>query len=100
MFKVANGMAPDIVSEIFQQKNKHPYLLRQNPIFYAPRIKSVYNGTESVSFLGPKIWQLVPVEMKKIESLEKFKKKIRKWVPKNCPCRLCKTYISNVGFIN
>ena len=99
MFKVANGMAPDIVSEIFRQKNKQPYLLRQNLLFYASRIKSVYNGTESISFLGPKVWELVPNSMREIQSLEIFKKEIKKWVPQNCPCRLCKTYISRVGFI-
>ena len=99
MFKAANGMSQDIVSEIFRQKNKHPYLLRQNPLIYAPRIKFVYNGTENISFLEPKVWELVPNSMREVQNLEIFKKEIKKWVPQNCPCRLCKTYISRVGFI-
>ena len=32
-------------------------------------------------------------------SLSKFKKLITSWKPEPCPCRLCKTYITQVGFI-
>ena len=42
---------------------------------------SVYNVTESLSFLGPKIWELVPEDTKQSESLEVFKNKIKQWVP-------------------
>ena len=31
--------------------------------------------------------------------LSGFKKAIKEWKPSNCPCRLCKTYISQVGFL-
>ena len=100
MFKIVNDMSPEIVSEIFAKKESHPYSLRENPFFYAPKINSVYNGTESISFLGPKIWEIVPRSIRGIQSLEKFKSEIKKWIPQNCPCRLCKTYISGVGFID
>ena len=29
----------------------------------------------------------------------KFKNKIEKWKPENCPCRLCNAYINNIGFV-
>ena len=32
-------------------------------------------------------------------NIKEFKSKIKSWVPQNCPCRLCKTYIHHVGFI-
>ena len=32
-------------------------------------------------------------------TLGKFKEKIKFWTTDKCPCRLCKTYIGNVGFI-
>ena len=57
-------------------------------------VDSVYNGTETISFLGPEIWELIPTEIKKLFSLNGFKKAIKKWKPVNYPCRLCKTYIS------
>ena len=60
---------------------------------------SVRHGTESVLFLGPKIWDLVPSDIKLSQSLSIFKRKIKKWVPLQCPCRLCKIYLQHVGFI-
>ena len=67
--------------------------------FYRPKVNSVYNGTERVSFLGPIIWDLVPNELKDIGNLAAFKKAIKNLSPEKCPCRLCKVYINNVGFI-
>ena len=34
-----------------------------------------------------------------MNTLADFKAKIKTWVPENCPCRLCKTYIHQMGFI-
>ena len=45
------------------------------------------------------IWGILPTELKGIVSPTLFKKKIREWAPKNCPCRLCKTYVQNIGFV-
>ena len=62
-------------------------------------MKTVYNGKETVSYLGPKIWGLVPSELKEKQSIAAFKNEIKKWKPNDCPCRLCKSYIAGVGFI-
>ena len=67
--------------------------------FYRPKVNSAYNGTESVSFLGLKIWEFLPNELKDIGNLAVFKKAIDKWSPEKCPCRLCKDCIRNAGFI-
>ena len=50
-------------------------------------------------FVGPKIWDLIPVELKQSETLYSFKLKIKNWVPFECPCRICKTYIQQVRFL-
>ena len=42
------------------------------------QVSSVYHGTESLPFLGPKIWELVPSEIKQSEILELFKRRIKK----------------------
>ena len=98
MFKIKNKMAPELLNEIFQEKTAS-YNLRRNSNFFIRKVHSVYHGTESLSFLGPKIWELVPEGLKQSESLEIFKNKIKKWVPLRCPCRLCRIYLQNVGFI-
>ena len=79
--------------------NRNPYNLRQNSQFSRPRINTVYHGTESISNLGPKIWDLVPSNLKEINELDKFKKAIKQWKPEDCPCRLCKVFVQNVGFL-
>ena len=35
--------------------------------------KPVYKGTESLSFLAPKLWELIPENIKSIDSLLDFK---------------------------
>ena len=59
----------------------------------------MYHGTESLSNLGPRIWNLVPDKLKQLVDIYTFKKEIKKWKPKNCPYRQCETYIPHVGFI-
>ena len=54
-------------------KNQKLHNSRHNSQFSRPVIKSVYNGTESISSLGPKIWDLVQSSIKKIR-LETLKK--------------------------
>ena len=54
---------------------------------------------ERVSFVGPKIWEMIAENMKKPESLNSFKKEIKYWKLNNCPCRLWKIYIRNDGFL-
>ena len=94
-----NGLSPEIMNEIFQIREESRYNLRYTSQFTIPPIHSVYNGRESVSYMGPKIWEPIPHAFKQINSLSGFKKAIKEWKPSNCPCRLCKTYISQVGFL-
>ena len=61
--------------------------------------KSVFSGTETISYLGPKIWKQVPNEIINSASINIFKNKIKDWIPNECPCRLCKVYMANLGFI-
>ena len=50
--------------------------------------KSVFNGTETVSFRAQKTWDIVPDDIKRALSLNEFKLKIKKWKPCNCTYRL------------
>ena len=46
-----------------------------------------------------KIWDMPPDDYKDIDDLNTFKSKIKNWRPENCPCRLCKVDINNIGFV-
>ena len=56
-------------------------------------------GTESISFLAPKIWEILSNEIKDSETLQLFKAKIKRWDAVDCPCRLCKIYLPQLVFI-
>ena len=47
-------LSPEILREIFVSKTSS-YSLRRNDTFEKRKVHSVYHGTESLSFLGPKI---------------------------------------------
>ena len=88
-YKFLQGLSPPLFNEIFVERE----------LSYRRSVNSVRYGTESVSFLAPKIWDILPKEIKDSKTLNVFKTKIKKWVPRECPCRLCKTYVPQVGFI-
>ena len=99
MFKVSKNLAPPQRHEIFKLKDQPQYNLRYSSLFSRPLVKSVYKGTKSLSFLGPKICDIVPHTSKDFPNLNSFKVALKKWRPVNCPCRICKVYIANVGFV-
>ena len=68
-------------------------------MFSRPLVKSVYKGTENLSFLGPKIWDVLPDASQDLPNLNSFKVALKKWRPVNCPCTICKVFIANVGFV-
>ena len=98
MYKVKHNISPEIMNNIFVRK-ENAYHLRSNPVWKIRAVKSVHNGTESLSFRGPKTWDMLPDDIKKSESLREFVLKVKKWKPEGCTCRLCKTYITNLGFL-
>ena len=76
MSKIYRNISPTIVRQLFQPRN-NDYNLLQLSQFELPNVRSVFCGLESISFLGPKIWNIVPNEFKKETSLHAFKKLIK-----------------------
>ena len=99
MYRVKHRIAPKIMCELFNEVNV-PYDLRQYVSFCSYNAKTVLYGTESLSYLGPKIWNLVPSDIRDCATEQIFRQKIKKWKPDRCPCRLCKIYIPNLGLID
>ena len=79
-------MSQTIFSELFTRKNS-TYNLRSKSDFVILQVSTVSKGSSSISYYGPITWNLVPEKIRYTDSLEIFKIKIRKWKPKNCPCR-------------
>ena len=98
MFKVYIKTSPEIM-HVFQIKDQGDCFLRNQRDFVIPTEKSVNYDLESIRFLGPKIWESVPNNLKNKEPVESFKVAINEWKPESCPCRLCKTYLQNIGYL-
>ena len=79
--------------EIFEQSNIQ-HNLRSQTDFQLGSGKTV-----ALRFLGPKIWNLVPFEIKNPDTLAQFKMKIKSWKPTHCPCNLCQPYFHCLGYI-
>ena len=106
MFKVVNNVAPPFMTNIF---TKNANLLtgnvssntRSRSMFYNYNNPKTRNyGLETLSCLGPKIYDMVPYEIKNSTTVQIFKAKIKSWVPAKCPCKLCLDFIPNLGYIN
>ena len=95
IFKASRGLSSEIINELFQFREEIPYEFKQRSQFQIPLVHSVFSGTESLNFLGRKIWALVLIQL---ESLGKFINAIKQWKRTSCLCRLCKRYIQRIGF--
>ena len=102
MYKTKMDANPSFMKNIFVEKRETGHNLRSGSVqdFESMNIKKVHMGEDTLRFLGCKIWKLIPTEIKELESLNQFKIKIRNWKAIKCPCRLCKTYVKNIGYID
>ena len=98
MYKLKHNISPPLMNDIFIPR-QNTYNLRNSQVWEIRPVKSVYNGTETLSFRGPKTWDMLPNDIKISDSLQEFTCKVKKWKPENCSCRLCKVYVNNLGFL-
>ena len=105
MFKVDKGISPIFMNDVFgENKNASTENVSSNTRsksrFYNPsNPKTVHYGLQTLRCLGPKLWNMIPSNIRDSPSLSVFKTKIKKWVPYSCPCRLCKFYQPQLGFL-
>ena len=102
MYKVSN-MSPTITNNIFATRPTSYNLRNQTASvnFKMRKVYLFYNGTETLSHLGPKIWSLVPLEIKQSVSLGDFKSKVKNWTRPHLivPADYATEYLHQVGFI-
>ena len=83
MYKIHNGMAPEIVTEIFPLRPQGQYNLRSWSDFTLPIVRTVNYGIESIRYLGPKIWESIPANIKEVDTVDRFKSGIKKRKPES-----------------
>ena len=98
MYKAKNELSPPFMKEIFDMICG-PSTRKANT-FSRPKVNTVFKGDNSLRIFGPIVWNnMLPENLKACSSLSEFKSKIKLWIPENCPCRLCKNYIKDLGFV-
>ena len=94
MYKVQNNCLPEIINKVCPINEPiYEYHLRNTSHFAVRRIKTVRYGSEPLSYLGPRLWNILSDKYQKIQSAKDFKAKIKSWMAENYP------YIKHVGFI-
>ena len=88
IFKTKNKLNPEIVEEIFTFENVD-YNLRNNLSLKVDNLKTVYHGTEFLTNIGAKIWDLLQNDLKKLKPLPTFKSKNSDWATDEYLCRTC-----------
>ena len=58
MYKLVNKLSPPIIDRVFKPNSDIRYNLRQISQFSRSQLRSVYH--RSISYLGPKIWDILP----------------------------------------
>ena len=97
IYKVVHGLSPEIMKSVFPIRIHNRY--NSNQIFQTRNVRTVHYGINSLAHLGPKIWSIIPEQIKSESCFETFKRKIKRWRPSACPCKLCKIYLQRIGYI-
>ena len=90
IYKTLNSLNPLCMKEIFQfQENKRSVRQQNiNNLTIKTSRRSTF-GSNSLSPLGPKVWNTLPFHLKCSESLATFKNMIKKWNGSKCCCNIC-----------
>ena len=100
MYQVKNELCPKIMLDLFKEVI-HSYNLRNGLIYGSYKIKTVRYDTETITYLGPKIWSIIPDEIRESPSSETFRQKINLWKSRFClfACFI-KVYQQKISYSN
>ena len=89
VYKTLHNLNPTFMKDYFLPKSTS-YDLRRNDVLFVPKVKTTNYGIRSISFLGPKIWNSLPNEIKLSKNANQFKILIKDWYFENkCACNAC-----------
>ena len=99
IFKVKNSLSPIIMHEVFNFQENVSYNLRKGIHLANRNIRTAHFGTDVISGSGTNLWKLISDKIKHASILSSFKAKDKSWTIRNCPCRLCKILVKDLGFV-
>ena len=79
IFKIEYEVAPPIMDSMFERRNES-YNLHNFQEFLTERKRTVHYDLETLSYRSQQLWSPLPENIKKVESLEIFKRKEKNWI--------------------
>ena len=98
IYKTKENLNPEFMKDIVIT-NDMPYSLRSGNSLLQPSARTTNFGIETTPFIGHKLWQMLPNDIKTANSLAVFKNRIKTWKGEKCNCRLCRIFVANLGFL-
>ena len=98
IYKIKNKLNPPIMGFMFERRN-NTYNFINFPEFATKRKRTVKMDLETLNYRSPQLLSILPENFRQVNSLGQFKESVRKKDYIDCPCRLCKLYLSNIGFL-
>ena len=98
IYKTKHDLNPSFMKQIFEEKVL-PYNLRCCDKLQLPKAKTTALGIDTVRFVGGKVWEKLPPELKQSNSLQNFKRIMKVHKCDACNCRVCKPFYRNISFI-
>ena len=88
----------DIMNDIFKLR-KYVQSPKLSEIFQKKNPRSLKYGLDAILYRASRLWQQGPIDIREAASLTLFKNRIKTWKCEDFPCRSCKIFIQNVGYI-
>ena len=90
IFKTVKQLNPPFMQNIFRLWSSHYSLRNPNSLAHVRPNQTTF-GSNSLSCIGPQIWNGLPNEIKSVENLKSFKTLIKQWNGPICKCSACKS---------
>ena len=98
IYKIKNNLNLPIMDFMFERRN-NTYNLRNFQEFATKTKGTVKVGLETLNYRFQQLWSILPENLRHNNSLVPFKESVKKWDCTDCPCRLCKLYWPDIGFL-
>ena len=85
LYKTKTNISGHIMNDLFEQQDII-YNLRSQTDFRTGLISTVNSGLKSLRYLGPKIGNITPPDIRNSGNIEGFTRKIKCWTSKDFPC--------------
>ena len=98
VFKVVNNTCPPIMKTFFDFRENRYNIIKSQEM-RQQKVRTVRYGLKTALYRAPQLWSLVPTDLNSVPNVNHFKSKIKHWKCTECPCKLCRTYLRNIGYV-